>query len=94
MAKRRRLIPNPQFALSEEEGLDPIGRAPMAPPPIARVAAEASAQAALDELAGVMAQAKAEGRLVLRLPLARIDLNHLVRDRLSLDEDELQSLTA
>ncbi len=63
-----------------------------APPPIARVAAESAAEAALSELSDVMARARAEGRLVLRLPLAEIEADHLVRDRIGLDEEELAGL--
>lgn len=100
MAKRRRLIPNPQFAaagLDDDTGIDVMPRPALsgglaASPPIARVAAEAAAQSALDELAGVLSQARAEGRMVLRLPLAQIDLTHLVRDRIALDEEELDNL--
>lgn len=100
MAKRRRLIPNPQFApvgLDDDTGIDVMPRPALsgglgASPPIARVAGDAAAQAALDELAGVLSQARAEGRMVLRLPLAQIDLTHLVRDRIALDEEELDNL--
>jgi len=101
MAKRRRLIPNPQFApggIDEADtGTDVLARPALSSglntsPPIARVAAEAAAQAALDELAGVLSQARAEGRMVLRLPLAQVDLTHLVRDRIGLDEEELENL--
>lgn len=100
MAKRRRLIPNPQFVAAGPEsdtGIDVLPRPALsgglaASPPIARVAAEAAAQSALDELAGVLSQARAEGRMVLRLPLAQIDLTYLVRDRIALDEEELDNL--
>ncbi|VDC33959.1 ParB/RepB/Spo0J family partition protein [Pseudogemmobacter humi] len=63
-------------------------------PPIARVAAESAAEAALSEISTAMAQARAEGRLVLRLPLHEIEADHLVRDRIGLDEDELAGLMA
>ncbi|WP_283180219.1 ParB N-terminal domain-containing protein [Gemmobacter sp. 24YEA27] len=63
-----------------------------APPPIARVAAESAAEAALSEISEAMSRARAEGRLVLRLPLAGIEADHLVRDRIDLDEEELEGL--
>ncbi len=63
-------------------------------PPIARVAADAATQAALAELSGAMTAAREEGRLVLRLPLADVDAGHLVRDRITLDEEELEGLVA
>lgn len=65
-----------------------------APPPIARVAAESAAEAALNEISDAMTRARAEGRLVLRLPLHEIEAEHLVRDRIGLDEEELEGLMA
>lgn len=61
-------------------------------PPIAQVAAESSAQAALSALSEAMTSARSEGRLVLRLPLAEVEADYLVRDRLELDEEELAGL--
>lgn len=103
MAKRRRLIPLP---LMPQDSAADAG-APVvletkaylrpglgAPAPIARVAAEASAQAALTEMAEAMTRARNEGRLVLAVPLDRIDADHLVRDRLGADEEELSHLMA
>lgn len=103
MAKRKRLISPPVI----EPGFDTdMAEKPVlevkaylrpglgAPAPIARVAADASAQAALTELSDAMARARSEGRLVLRLPLDQIDVNHLVRDRLEADEEELGHLIA
>lgn len=76
-------------------GLGPgLGGSPAAPPPIARVAGESAAQAALEEVAGAMTRARAEGRLVQALPLDAVDENHLVRDRIGLDEEELEPLIA
>ena len=63
-------------------------------PPIAQVAGSAATQAALDEVAGAMARARTEGRLVLALPLAAVDIDHLVRDRIAVDEAELGHLAA
>lgn len=103
MAKRRRLISSPLLAGDIDS--DTAENAPYetkaylrpglgAPAPIARVAAEASAQAALTEMSDAMARARSEGRLVLRLPLGQIDVDHLVRDRLGADEEEMGHLTA
>lgn len=105
MAKRRRLIPSPQIhpkmqqddstkpqvALETKAYLRPgIG----APAPIAQVAADASVQAAMTEIAQAMTQARRDGRLVLTVQLDRIDAEHLVRDRLGTDEEELGHLMA
>lgn len=72
----------------------PVAGAPGSAPPIARVAAESAAQAALEEVAEVMARARSEGRLVQVLPLEAIDETYLVRDRIGLDEEELEPLIA
>jgi ParB family transcriptional regulator, chromosome partitioning protein len=63
-------------------------------PPIAQVAADASAQAAIGELSQTLRRARAEGRVVQSLPLERIDQSYLVRDRIQLDRAELDSLIA
>lgn len=102
MAKRRRLVPS---AFGAENGSDmaetaaeAAPRAPLPPglaaPPIARVAAESAAEAALAELSQAMRQARAEGRLVQALPLAAVDPDHLLRDRIATDPEELAHLAA
>ncbi len=45
------------------------------------------------EMAAIEA-ARAEGRIIELLPLAAIDAEHLVRDRLAQDEDEMEALMA
>lgn len=83
MAKRKRLTPaNPDFlgAAPETKSMAPLGgmRAP-----IADVAAQASATAALEELSREMQAARAAGRMITPLPLSEIRLDHLVRDRIA-----------
>lgn len=81
---------------------DPLDSAPaletkaMGPggPPIASVAGEAAARAALDDLAEAWSQARETGRLVQALPLESIDETWLVRDRLSLDDEGMADLVA
>ena len=107
MAKRKRLTPVPSGVgfdpvHAENAGIPaPETTAFLRPglrkdamPPIARAAAEAAAHSALEEMTAAMAQARAEGRLVQSLPLEAIDLNHLVRDRIQLDPEELGHLAA
>lgn len=98
MAKRRRLdpLPGPGAAATPTEGarapeVKAMG-APFDPAPIARVAGDAAQAAALAEVAGALADARAEGRLVQRLPLEAIEADHLVRDRIGTDEEELHHL--
>ncbi|KIC33925.1 ParB/RepB/Spo0J family partition protein [Leisingera sp. ANG-M7] len=94
MAKRKRLSP----AQSDYLSAAPAGKPALGTPssvgaaPIAQVASDASAQAALQELSGVLENARAKGLMVEELPLAAIDENYLVRDRIEQDEEELQSL--
>lgn len=92
MAKRKRLDPLPS----------PLGLADRAPetksmfsaPPIAQVAGEAAATSALREVAGELAAARAEGRMVQRLALDLIEVDHLVRDRMKVDDAEMAVLCA
>lgn len=101
LAKRRRLIPSPLMAgeavsdtaeIAEFETKAYLRPGLGAPAPISRVVADASAQAALTEVTEAMARARSEGRLVLRLGIDQIDTDHLVRDRISVDEEELGHL--
>jgi len=62
--------------------------------PIAQVAGDTAAAAALDEVTQALSAARAEGRLALSLPLEEIDTAHLVRDRISPDSPELDELIA
>lgn len=109
MAKRKRLTPVPfgaEFVSAAVENaavtatgakahLRPgLGGAEQGAPPIARVAAEAAAHSALEEVTAAMARARAEGRLVQSLPLGAIDPAYLVRDRVQIDAEELGHLAA
>jgi ParB family transcriptional regulator, chromosome partitioning protein len=98
MAKRKRLTPAQPGYLAGGTGAAPEaksmipGSGPLSAPPIAQVAGESAASAALDELSREMQSARADGRLIERLPLAVIDEGHLVRDRMGQDEEELGAL--
>lgn len=94
MAKRRRLTPfdpeaDPPPATLRSRGPEAPFRARA---PVAEVAGEASARAALDTLAGEMAAARAEGRIVERIPLERIASDHLIRDRMEAGEEDMEAL--
>ncbi len=89
MAKRRRLDPVPQVDLAAPEqksALPPIGA------PIARVAQDTAREAAFEELRSALTEARAEGRLIQKLPLDAVHLDHLLRDRIALDEAALVPL--
>lgn len=90
---RRRLTPAQEVYL-DATLLQRLSReAPVLPaPPIAQVAGDSSATAALAELGAAMVAARAEGRLVQALPLDAIDADHLVRDRVAMDDMELVAL--
>jgi len=104
MAKRKRLTPPTAAAgqgggpavstlgakgMFRRDGASPAPRAP-----IAQVAGDAAAQSALDALADEMRDMRAGGRLVTPLALSAITEDHMVRDRMVNDTEDMQSLTA
>lgn len=78
MAKRKRLGGPLQDYLATPSQ---TGAAPASAAPIARVAGETSVNAAFEEVSRELSSARTEGRLVLRLPLERIEAGWLMRDR-------------
>ncbi|MFN4100820.1 MAG: ParB/RepB/Spo0J family partition protein [Pararhodobacter sp.] len=95
MARKRLSLSGPFAAPPAREDAPPLPRPEakaLGGPPIARIAGEASASAALDDLAEAWTQARETGRLVQALPLDAVDENWLVRDRLSLDNEEMADL--
>ncbi len=93
MAKRKRLaVPKEPFSPELETQLsDPVPRVRM---PIAEVAGDISGRAALEEVAQEMTLAENEGRVVKRLPIAEIGMQRLARDRMHLDDAEMEALKA
>lgn len=98
MAKRKRLTP-PREGFLSPGAETPALRGPLGEgmggsmgAPISAVTGEASARAALEEVAGEMTRARAEGRMIEALPLEAIDPAHLVRDRLVQDSEEMEAL--
>ncbi len=91
MAKRKRLTPanSDYLSAAPEAKSAPLG---LNAAPIAQVAGEASATAALAEVTEVLQSARAEGRMIEVLPLEVIDERHLVRDRLEQNEEEMVAL--
>lgn len=69
-----------------------LSSGPVSRPPIAQVAGEAAAMAALEGIGAEVARARAEGRIVDRIALDHIAADHLVRDRVVLDEAETEAL--
>ncbi|GAA6194407.1 ParB N-terminal domain-containing protein [Phaeobacter sp. NW0010-22] len=96
MAKRKRLTPaQPGFLGGpvEAERAPETKSIPVAmSAPIAQVAGEASATAALEEVSAALRNARAEGRMIELLDLDAIDDRHLVRDRLEQNEEEMTAL--
>lgn len=94
--KRLTLTPEPEAAEPPFETkampFGPAARAFPPAPPISRVAGDSAAVAALEALAGEVAAARAEGRLVEALALEEVDAGHLVRDRVGLDGEEFAAL--
>lgn len=98
MAKRKRLaVPNPeQISAPEAKALDiPIGYSPdhmKRRAPIADVAGQAATTSALETVAGELQAAREEGRLVQKLPLEAVDAAHMIRDRITIDAEEMDTL--
>lgn len=101
MAKRKRLTPAkmdaPDGTAPETKSMIPRYPNGVAPtrnlrPPIADVAQDASASAALTEIAQTLSEARTEGRLIQRLPLDQIKHDYLVRDRMVVDADDMTTL--
>jgi ParB family chromosome partitioning protein len=98
MAKRKRLSP---ALLSADIRSETCSNGPLethsetrSRPPIAQVAGETAEHAAFAELTRTLTEAREEGRLIQRLPLAQIETGHLVRDRMAFDADEMAALVA
>lgn len=90
---RRRLTPIAELDVPRAEHLPAVPRSFDAPP-IAHVAADAAATAAAEEIARTLATARETGRLVLDLRLDEIAADHLTRDRLPEDDEEMAALKA
>lgn len=67
---------------------------PARPAPIAQVAGDSAAMAALTELSAEMENARASGRMIQALPLAAVDEGWLHRDRIAVDPEEMADLVA
>jgi len=94
MAKRKRLTPaQPGYLDTEPPVLETKAfgltrqRAP-----IAQVAGDASAAAALQDLVGEVKRARDEGRMIQTLPVKEIRSDYLVRDRMLNDDSDLRAL--
>jgi len=97
MAKRKRLTQTPTQAVAEPmppletKAMFPLGVARHAPP-IAGVARDSAAHAALEEMTQRWEAARDGGRLVLALPHDALALDHLTRDRIATDAEEMTAL--
>lgn len=93
MAKRKRLTPPMQPPTPAPGPADPPApRARAGIAPVAQIAGDAAQSGALQQMADYIAKARADGLLLTSLPLDKIDLTHLHRDRLlpgdlAMDED-------
>ena len=102
MAKRRRLTPvgddwavdEGLTALSEPKPALVPGLIAPAPAPIARVAGDAATTAAFEAVSDELHRARVEGRLVQTLPLAAVQDDYLVRDRILAEDEDLAALMA
>lgn len=103
---RRRLPPPPvqdkaqETAMTEPletKSMYPLGIAPTITRsrlPMARVAAETAAEAALRDLSDELGILRTEGRMVLRLALGAVEEGWLIRDRLPGSPEDMAALSA
>ena len=101
MARKRLTPAKPQFldqAGQREATAVPaaglVGGVTPSAPPIAQVAGEAAVSGALRDLVDDMARARAQGRMVLEIPLSEIAPDHLARDRIAAGAEDMDSLVA
>lgn len=96
MAKRKRLTPSISLPAGNADPLNTRSvkdtQRSYRAAPIASVTGDASAAAALDEMADTLRQAREGGRMVLSLPLDSIQADYLMRDRMSADPEGMQAL--
>ena len=90
MAKRKRLSPAQPRDL--DAPLETKSMPNFSSAPIASVAGDASATAALQELSETLRRARAEGRMITAIPIAQIDETYLVRDRIVVDGEDMEAL--
>lgn len=94
MAKRKRLeVPTGPVSggIETKSALNPAPKARM---PIAEVAGDTAGRAALEEVAREMTAAEEQGRVIKTIPIADIRLDELNRDRMVIDEGEMETLKA
>lgn len=88
MAKRKRLTP------SKADFMNPLGSpSASARAPIAQVAGEAAAVSAMEEMRAQVQELREKGEVILRIPLEKVQSDYLIRDRVVVDDEALQSLT-
>ena len=97
MAKRMRLTPPQDTYLApaplENKALNgPFGSVSRNAAPIAQMAGDAATAAALREVSEELRSARTEGRLVQQVPLAAIEVDHLLRDRIHHDDEDMAAL--
>lgn len=97
MAKRIRLTPPQETYLApapvENKALTAsFGSVLNKQAPIAQMAGDAAAVAALREVTDELQAARTEGRLVQQIPLGAIEVDHLLRDRIHQDDEDMAAL--
>ncbi|CUH20190.1 plasmid partitioning protein RepB [Jannaschia seosinensis] len=92
MAKRRRLSPALLNGTDERLGSSGPSGTETGSPPIARIAADTSSQAAFEDVARALSEAREEGRLAQVIPLDAVETEHLSRDRIAFDAEDMQAL--
>lgn len=95
MAKRKRLsLPLPGANPGDMVADAAARPALQSRAPIAQVAGDAAAAAAFHDVAGELSRAREDGRLVVAVALDAVRADHLTRDRLTSDAEDMEALRA
>ena len=97
MAKRKRLTParvGDTANAPDTKSMFPRYPEGVYRPPIADVAHDAATTAALTEVTAELNAARTQGRLIQNIALDQIDADYLVRDRISVETDDMEALIA
>ncbi|MFQ5622519.1 MAG: ParB/RepB/Spo0J family partition protein [Paracoccaceae bacterium] len=89
---RRRLGPADPTSLAPRPAPETKSGPPFPAAPIAQVAGEAATIAALDDITRELAEARETGRMVIDLPLDAVVADHLARDRILAEDEEMTAL--
>jgi ParB family transcriptional regulator, chromosome partitioning protein len=91
MAKRKRLSPAVGLDTSPPPSSSPAP-SPATRAPIAAIAGDVATSAAFDAVRAELESARADGRMVMALPLGAVEPAYLIRDRIAMESEDMEAL--